>query len=238
MTVNDDDRAPVGDHDLVGFGQRHTLEIVVAAAGYVDLARHGALLPDDLAGQQPRGKALAVRVQLVADLERDQVLGDLDGALARRDGLRLRLGQRHEVHVGDRPVALVAVLRGDPHQRRHVVDRAGVDGVDHRHVGPVDLDQRERERVRERVLLDGSATHVHPTTVPPGPTSTNSAGAVAPVSGSYSSGGQKRAAADLVGDQLAVTQCGEERSHIGAGRAGVWVLERVDGVRWSRSRRK
>src|SRR5438045_4192699 len=49
---------------------------------------------------------------------------------------------------------------------------------------------------------DGSAIHVQPTTVPPGPTSTNSAGADAPVRGSYSRGGQEVRAAILLAINL------------------------------------
>jgi hypothetical protein len=121
---------------------------------------------------------------------------------------------RHEVHVGDRAVALVSVLRRDPHQRRHLVDRAGVDRVHHRHVGPVDLDQRKRERMRKGCFSDGSAIHVQPTTVPPG-RPPRTLPAPSPRSRGRIRAVGKRAAGDLVGDQLAVTQCGEERSDVG-----------------------
>ena len=71
---------------------------------------------------------------------------EMDGAWALFEAwIRLQLG--------DIDLALVAVLRRHPHQGRHGVDRAGVDGVHHGYVGAVDLDQRERERLRERMLF-------------------------------------------------------------------------------------
>ena len=58
------------------------------------------------------------------------------------------------------------------------------------------------------------------------------------VSGSHSSGGHDHPVADRVGEELAVTQCGEERPHLRARGAGVWVLQDVWGLSELRHRRR
>ena len=97
----------------------------------------------------------------------------------------------HErLDVGDVADAVGAPARRDPHAGAHRVDRAGVDRVQERRVGAVELDQREGERVVERVLHGGRG-HPRPRRRPCPRDRRRRSRAPAPraVSGSHSSGG-------------------------------------------------
>ena len=77
----------------------------------------------------------------------------LGGAAAVVVGHDRLLAGHERLDVGDVADALGLPAGRDAHAGRHRVDRAGVDRVQERGVGAVELDQRERERLVERVLL-------------------------------------------------------------------------------------
>src|SRR5205807_4072688 len=116
-------RATVGDLDVVGFGHLDALEVVVAVARDVYLAARRRALTDDAPLEQAPREPGPVRVERFADPQRHEVLGDRHGLVAGGDVLGTRTGLGHEVHVGDGALALVAVLGGDAHARRHRIDR-------------------------------------------------------------------------------------------------------------------
>ena len=106
---------------------------------------------------------------------------------------------------------------------------------EHRGVGAVGADQRERERLGRAGACPGRgfATHVNVCTVPRGPTSIQcgpSAATSALVDGSYSVGGTStRPSAKRTASMRAVTEAGEEATDHGPDRAGVAarILEHV-----------
>ena len=198
-----------GDDGEVGDG---------ALVGQVDLAVRPELDGVDRAEAPSAGvDALAGRA---AQAEQPVVPGRLGGPVGRL-GDRIPVGDRGQVvHPGHRFRGAAGVLAlglgglaGDeaddvvdptfsgapppgrhPHALGHGLGRAGVHRVQQGRGGPVQADECEGEGMVERVLDPrASATHVHDSTVPAGPTSTNSWGSSAPVAGSHSMGGTSTA---------------------------------------------
>ena len=221
--------AAVGQLHLLLGG--HAVDRAGAARRDVDLAADRAALADEpallraRAGRPSpaarRSAAPAVRSGWSSShrLERRRACGDAASPSGRSRSRRCRGCARPARRPTGRAPACRSTLPGG-------VD---VDGVQHRSVGAVELDQRPGERLVERLArhrLGRPASRLHHP--PSSATSTKSVSA-APVPGSYSSGGTyDPAVAAARTDDRAAGQPGHEPAEGGAERAGV-VEAQLDG---------
>ena len=91
-----------------------------------------------------------------------------------------RLARDEADDVVDPALPLTPPPGSHPHPYGHGVRRPSVDCVEQRRGGPVQQDEGEGEGWSSGCCIDGTATHVHDSTVPAGPTSTNSCGQFGP----------------------------------------------------------
>ena len=130
---------------------------------------------------------IRVRDRRVVLHHRHRLLG---GARRRRSDHRLLAGDER-LDVGDVADALGPPPRRDPHAGRHRVDRAGVDRVQERRVGAVELDRARRRTAGRAGAATVGVGHPRPRSrrCRPGRRRRSRGRAPAPVSGSHSRGG-------------------------------------------------